>query len=90
MQLILYILIIGIKKIKYMAPGWATEESTEEEISNYINNQIEQAKNSIPSGKGLIYCEDCDEEIPEARRKAVPGVRRCVKCQEKRDKLNRK
>lgn len=26
-------------------------------------------------------CQDCGEEIPEARRKAVPGVSRCAFCQ---------
>jgi phage/conjugal plasmid C-4 type zinc finger TraR family protein len=35
-----------------------------------------------PVGPGLTHCEDCDEEIPEARRQAVPGCRRCVSCQE--------
>jgi phage/conjugal plasmid C-4 type zinc finger TraR family protein len=28
-------------------------------------------------------CEECGDEIPEARRKAVPGVQFCVFCQEK-------
>lgn len=26
-------------------------------------------------------CAECGEEIPEARRKAVPGCNRCVSCQ---------
>jgi RNA polymerase-binding transcription factor DksA len=29
----------------------------------------------------LRFCEDCDAEIPQARREALPGVRRCVACQ---------
>ena len=28
-------------------------------------------------------CEECGDEIPEARRQAVPGVQLCVFCQEK-------
>ncbi|MEZ0582529.1 TraR/DksA family transcriptional regulator [Erwinia sp. STN24] len=28
------------------------------------------------------FCEDCDAPIPEARRRAVQGVTRCVACQE--------
>lgn len=28
-----------------------------------------------------LFCQDCRKEIPEARRKAVPGVTRCVACQ---------
>ena len=70
-----------------MASGWATEDSIENEISNYIDDKIEKAKKQIHSGKTLIYCEDCGEEIPEARRRAVPGVKKCVKCQEKMDKI---
>ncbi len=30
----------------------------------------------------LAFCEDCDEPIPEPRRKAIQGVTRCVNCQE--------
>ena len=28
------------------------------------------------------FCEDCDAPIPEARRRAVQGVTRCMTCQE--------
>ncbi len=31
-------------------------------------------------------CEECGDEIPEARRKAVPGVQLCVFCQEKHER----
>lgn len=27
------------------------------------------------------FCEECDDEIPEERRKAVPGVELCLYCQ---------
>lgn len=33
-------------------------------------------------GPGRETCEECGEPIPEARRKAVPGVTHCVTCQE--------
>jgi len=33
-------------------------------------------------GEGEIYCEDCGEEIPEARRRAAPGCSRCISCQQ--------
>lgn len=29
----------------------------------------------------LSHCADCGNEIPEARRLAVKGVRRCIDCQ---------
>lgn len=28
------------------------------------------------------FCACCEEPIPEARRRALPGVDRCVECQE--------
>ena len=33
-------------------------------------------------------CEDCGEEIPEGRRKALPGCTRCVPCQQGLEVLN--
>lgn len=33
-----------------------------------------------------IFCIDCDEEIPEARRTAIQGVKRCITCQEIHEK----
>ena len=31
-------------------------------------------------------CEECGDEIPEARRRAVPGVQFCIFCQEKHER----
>jgi len=36
-----------------------------------------------------IYCEDCDREIPPARRAAVPYATRCILCQEIDDKIHK-
>jgi phage/conjugal plasmid C-4 type zinc finger TraR family protein len=30
----------------------------------------------------LANCEECGDDIPEARQKLVPGVRLCVYCQD--------
>ncbi|MDK2955405.1 MAG: hypothetical protein PWQ57_901 [Desulfovibrionales bacterium] len=35
-----------------------------------------------PVGESLACCEACGAAIPEARRRAVPGVRLCVSCQQ--------
>ena len=35
-----------------------------------------------PVTVSATFCEDCDAPIPEARRRAVQGVTRCVTCQE--------
>ena len=34
-----------------------------------------------PHGESLSACIDCDEPIPEARQRAMPGCRRCIECQ---------
>ena len=45
----------------------------------------EQARRAGLAGKSgadsAADCIDCDDQIPEARRWAVPGCQRCVKCQ---------
>lgn len=35
-----------------------------------------------------IECIDCEEIIPEARRKAVPGCIRCIGCQSLFERLS--
>lgn len=42
-----------------------------------------EAQAALPSAE---ECEECGDEIPEARRKAVPGVQLCVFCQEKHER----
>lgn len=36
---------------------------------------------AMPKGESLTHCEDCGEPIPEGRRKASPGCRKCIICQ---------
>lgn len=55
-----------------------------------IKDEISRARKNVPCGESLKYCEECGEEIPEARRKAMPGVRLCISCQEEADKQNRR
>ncbi|MGC1100261.1 TraR/DksA family transcriptional regulator [Pantoea agglomerans pv. betae] len=41
-----------------------------------------------PVSVAASFCEDCDAPIPEARRRAIHGVTRCVECQELKEKSN--
>jgi phage/conjugal plasmid C-4 type zinc finger TraR family protein len=68
-----------------MATGWAGDGAVQDQIDATIQDAIQRARMQLPHGPGLLHCEDCDAAIPEARRKAVPGVRLCVACQEARD-----
>ncbi|MET1080284.1 MAG: TraR/DksA C4-type zinc finger protein [Pseudomonas sp.] len=38
-----------------------------------------------PTGPSALWCEDCEEVIPEARRMAAPGCECCTSCQEIRE-----
>jgi phage/conjugal plasmid C-4 type zinc finger TraR family protein len=35
-----------------------------------------------PANSTGLWCLDCEEVIPEKRRAAVPGCRRCIDCQQ--------
>jgi phage/conjugal plasmid C-4 type zinc finger TraR family protein len=45
-------------------------------------NAIAAVRSKIPTGISLEECEDCSEEIPNARRIAIQGCTRCISCQE--------
>jgi phage/conjugal plasmid C-4 type zinc finger TraR family protein len=68
-----------------MATGWAGDGAVQDQIDATITDAIKRARSQLPSGPGRPDCEDCEAPIPEARRRAVPGVRLCVACQEARD-----
>ena len=42
------------------------------------------------SAVSATHCEECDEELPEARRKAYPGCTMCVSCQDDTERRNRR
>ena len=68
-----------------MATGWAGDNAVQDQIDATIKDAIKRARSRQPRGPSLSHCEECEAQIPEARRKAVPGVRLCVACQEIRD-----
>lgn len=69
-----------------MATGWAGDGAVQDQIDATVKDAIARARAKLPSGPGLRRCEECDAPIPEARRRAVPGVRLCVACQELQDR----
>lgn len=69
-----------------MAGGFAKDGAVQEQIDASIEDAISRARDQLPSGESLKICAECDREIPQARRKAVPGVRLCIDCQAELDK----
>jgi phage/conjugal plasmid C-4 type zinc finger TraR family protein len=72
-----------------MATGWAGDGAVQDQIDATIKDGIKRARTQLRQGPGLKHCEECEVRIPEARRKAVPGVRLCVSCQEAVDRDQR-
>jgi phage/conjugal plasmid C-4 type zinc finger TraR family protein len=68
-----------------MATGWAGEGAVQEQIDATVKDAVERAKSKLPQGPSLRNCAECGDEIPEARRTAVPGVRLCLTCQAAQD-----
>ena len=62
------------------------EEAEVAQINSLISNQnaVDAVRNQLakqaaqPSAE---FCEECGEDIPEMRRKLVPGVQLCIHCQ---------
>ena len=69
-----------------MATGWAGDGAVQEQIEATIADAVKRARSQLPRGPGLTHCEECGTKIPEARRKAVAGVRLCISCQEAEDR----
>lgn len=53
------------------------QQHTEEMLARNI-----AAVTRRPVQVSAFFCDDCDAEIPAARRQAITGVTRCVTCQE--------
>ena len=63
------------------------EEQELAQLNSLISNQqaigkVQEALAKQRSQPSLSECEDCGEDIPEARRMAQRGVTRCIYCQE--------
>ncbi|HCV64562.1 TraR/DksA C4-type zinc finger protein [Serratia proteamaculans] len=58
-----------------------TIDMAQERQALMLEKQIAHARPVITQASEL-FCVECDAAIPEVRRRAIPGVIRCVACQE--------
>lgn len=56
-------------------------DRAQEITETLLADALAAQQRKMPKGKSLAECEDCGEPIPEARRRAMPGCRRCIECQ---------
>lgn len=69
-----------------MASGWAPDSAVQDQIDDTVTDEVLRARARLPTGTGQAHCMECGDEIAEARRRALPGVRTCVPCQSARDR----
>ena len=62
--------------------GYGKPDDEQERATIRVEEQVGLIRSLLPSGAGSPTCIDCGELIPDGRRKALPGVVRCVDCQE--------
>lgn len=68
-----------------MAGGWSRDGAVQDQIDASVGDAVSLARSRLPNGDSLSHCEECQGVIPEARHKAVLGVRLCVCCQTELD-----
>ena len=68
-----------------MAGGFAKDGAVQDQIDATVEDSVKRVRSRIPRGESLTHCAECGDEIPEARRNAVPGVRLCIRCQSEKD-----
>lgn len=68
-----------------MATGWAKDGAVQDQIDATVDDAVRRARAKLSQGPSRAECMECGAVIPQARRKAVPGVRLCVSCQDEQD-----
>jgi phage/conjugal plasmid C-4 type zinc finger TraR family protein len=69
-----------------MAVGWSRDGAVQDQIDATVESGVQLARSRLSDGESSTHCEECGTVIPEARRKAIPGVRFCVGCQSELEK----
>jgi phage/conjugal plasmid C-4 type zinc finger TraR family protein len=66
-------------------------DHAQEREAAYLADRLRaQARAAALGEPGSGICADCGEEIPAARRRALPSATRCVECQAEAERVNDK
>ena len=68
-----------------MAGGWTHDGGVLDQIEDTVSDGVMTTRSRLPAGEGTDECVECGADIPEARRRAMPGATTCVHCQGQRD-----
>lgn len=68
-----------------MGGGWTRDGAVLDQIEDTVLDGVLNARARLPIGEGTPDCVESGDEIPAARRTAMPGATTCVHCQSGRD-----
>lgn len=74
----------GNMAVAYQSLSLDRRRYVEHKLSRVVPN-LERAIAKALQGTRSV-CDDCEEDIPEARLRAVPGAIRCLICQKKEER----
>ena len=69
-----------------MAVGWSRDGAVQEQVDVTVESAVQLTRSRLSNGESLTHCEEFEVAIPEARRRTMPGVRYCVRCQSEIEK----
>ena len=70
-----------------MASGWTNDDAVNEQIDATVADGLRRVQARLAAaGQGASHCDECEVEIPAARRALIPNARLCVRCQEEADR----
>jgi RNA polymerase-binding transcription factor DksA len=62
-----------------MAGGWSRDGAVQDQIEDSVKDAVLAARARLAAAasaaEGETHCVECGEEIPEGRRRALPGGR---------------
>ena len=64
-----------------MPVGWSGDVAVKEQIEATVTDTVELERGRLNEKKSFIHSEECESLIQDLRRKVLPGVLLCVKCQ---------
>jgi phage/conjugal plasmid C-4 type zinc finger TraR family protein len=68
-----------------LAGGWARDGAVQDQIDASVADGVQRARAALGQGESAQECAECGSTIPSARRRALPGVRLCLDCQQQHD-----
>ena len=68
-----------------MASGWAPDGAVQDQVDDTVKDGVLRARAQLLNGANNTHCAVCGEEIPIARRQALPSAQTCIACQSERD-----